>query len=85
MYHLGRLYTSGQGGVAKDETRARGYIEEAARRGHLFARRDVAYQMISGAHGVHRIPLGVLALIRVLCAGYRVALKDPDSELAVRL
>ena len=85
LYHLGRVYRSGWGGVAKDETKARRYIDEAARRGHLFARRDVAYEMISGTHGVHRIPLGVLALVRVLWAGYRVGLKDPDSELALRL
>lgn len=85
IYHLGRMYMFGRGGVLKDETKAREYIEQAAQRGHLFARRDVAYQMMSGARGVRQMPLGLLSLLGVLWSGFRVAKNDSDSELALRL
>ena len=79
------MYLFGEGGVTVDETRARGYIEEAAKRGHLFARRDVARRMMSGAVGAHRIPLGVLSLLGAYLTVVGVGWNDPHSDRLLRL
>lgn len=84
MYHLGRLYLFGDG-VPRDEAVAFRYFEEAAKRGHLFARRNIAQHMMSGRAGILRIPYGILSMIAVLYRGVRVGWSDPHSDLTLRL
>jgi hypothetical protein len=57
-YQLGRIYRFGVG-VGVDRQRGFEYIEQAAQKGHLFARRDIAREMLRGHRGLSRIPSGL--------------------------
>lgn len=84
IYHLGRIYRFGEG-VPEDRSKAFEYIEEAAAKGHLFARRDVAGEMMSGRRGILKIPLGILEFARALWTSIKVGWKEPESPLTLRL
>jgi TPR repeat protein len=84
MYHLGRMYRHGVG-VPRDQTLAAKYVEEAARGGHIFARRDLAREMVRGRHGLSRIPLGLLRLIHVTWSAIRTASRNFEDDLLFRL
>lgn len=80
LYLLGKLYYTGEG-VPLNRQKAFEYFEKAAAKGHLFAKRNIAHDMISGRRGFNRIPGGVVMLARVLWAGLKVGSREPDSEL----
>lgn len=82
-YQLGRMYLFGDG-VTPDESRAYQYFEEAAQRGHLFARRNLARRMMSGAVGLRHIPAGVRSMLGVLWTAWKIGSKE-DNELTLRL
>jgi len=84
IYHLGRMYLHGAG-VALDEEKAYRYFEEAARAGHLFARRNIARRMAYGRCGIGQIPRGILSLIGVYCSAIKVGSQNPDNQLTLRL
>jgi len=84
MYFLGQLYCVGEG-VELDRAKAFQYFEQAADKGHLFAQRNIAREMIKGRHGIMRIPMGFLLLVRVLCKGIKVTVRDPDSDTIRRV
>jgi hypothetical protein len=84
LYFLGQLYYVGEG-VEVNREKAFEYFGQAAEKGHLFAQRNIAYEMIKGRHGIMRIPIGVLLLVRVLCRGIKVTVKDPDSDIIRRV
>jgi TPR repeat protein len=84
LYHLARMYRHGIG-VDANPTKARDYVDEAARLGHLYARRDVARAMLSGARGIVRIPHGFVSLCRVVWRGYRAAFRDLQDDALLRL
>lgn len=84
MYQLGRMYRHGVG-VPRDQGLAARCVAEAARGGHIFARRDVAREMLSGRQGVSRIPLGLLLLIQVTWKAIRTASRNIEDDLLFRL
>lgn len=84
MYELGRMYHAGYG-VAVDTEKSLGYTEQAAQKGHLFARREIAREMLIGHRGWQRMPLGFLELLSVFWTGFRVARKDLYDDLTVTL
>ncbi|MGH9988237.1 MAG: tetratricopeptide repeat protein [Nitrososphaeraceae archaeon] len=83
IYLLGKLYYTGEG-VIVNRAKAFEYFERAAQKGHLFAQRNIAYDMIKGHRGIFRIALGVLILAQVLWSAVKVGLKDPDSNVVRR-
>jgi TPR repeat protein len=79
IYRLSKMYGVGQG-VDRNEIKAQQYLQEAAMKEHLFARRDIAVQMLKGRFGYMKIPLGVTKWIAVVVGGFCLAIKDADSE-----
>ena len=84
LYFLGQLYYVGEE-VEVNREKAFEYFGQAAEKGHLFAQGNIAYEMIKGRHGITRIPIGFLLLVRVLCRGIKVTVKDPDSDMIRRV
>jgi TPR repeat protein len=72
-------------GVDASPAKARDYVDRAARLGHLYARRDVAREMLSGARGIVQIPRGFLSLCRVVWLGYKTAFRDIQDDALLRL
>jgi TPR repeat protein len=66
MYQLSKMYRYGYG-VPIDSVRGRKLLDQAASKGHLFAQRDVAREMIRGRRGIARIPSGLFCFW--LCSG----------------
>jgi uncharacterized protein len=84
LYHLGRMYRHGVG-VAASPAKAREYVERAARLGHIYARRDLALEMVTGARGISQIPRGFLRLCGVVWLGYKTAYRDIWDDALLRL
>jgi len=84
LYLLGQLYYVGEG-VELDKQRASVYFKQAAEKGHLFAQRNIAYDMIKGRHGIARIPFGFLLMVRGLWRVIKVTLNDPNSDSILRV
>lgn len=82
-YLLGKLYYMGEG-VDQNRGTAFKYFEQAAKNGHLFALRNIAYDIIKGRRGISRIPFGVFLMVKVLWAAIKISLKDPDSDMIRR-
>lgn len=78
-YQLARMYYSGIG-VQKDRKRAYELFEEAARRGHVFARREIAVMLMKGHKGLIRIPIGLATYLTNILSGTRTVVKDPYDE-----
>lgn len=78
LFELGRMYWYGKG-VEADHAKAYGFCERAAALGHLFARRALAKRLIRGEQGIWRIPLGVLAVAKLMIDFIRIYMKDPDD------
>ena len=83
IYLLGKLYYVGEG-VAVNKDKAFEYFERAAQEGHLFVRRNIAYDMIKGHRGISRIPFGILVMAQVFWTALKVGLKDSDSDIIRR-
>lgn len=79
IYRLSRMYAYGQG-VTKDKNLAQKYLSDAAALGHLFAKRDIAIQMLKGRFGYQKIPIGFLQWVAVLAEGLFLAITTPNSE-----
>lgn len=79
IFHLGWMYELGLG-VPQDEGKAYAFFEEAAGKGHLFARRKIALRMLKGKCGLLSIPKGLLMLIGVVLAGVKTGWKDMYDE-----
>jgi TPR repeat protein len=80
IYALGRIYLVGDG-VTADREKAFRYFDEAAEKGHLYARTRIARDTILGRRGISRIPAGALLSIRTFLAVVKQSLRDPESEL----
>ncbi len=78
-YQLARMYRYGVG-FEKNLGKAFELYEEAARRGHIFARRDIAIMLIKGYKGWRMVPLGFIKWLASIAVGIRTAVKDPYSE-----
>lgn len=79
IYHLGRMYELGRWGPL-DKAKAIRHFEEAARRGHVWAERQLAVSLLRGAQGISRIPEGAKRFIVVIVKAWRLRARDPDSE-----
>jgi len=80
LYRLGKMYDIGEG-VAIDKEKSYKFLEEAAIKGHLFAKRELSVKMMKGESGVINICNGFLRFIDVLITGIKLGWKDPYSEL----
>ena len=63
--------------------RAQGYFRAAAKKGHVFAQRQIAIHLIRGGEGWVRIPLGVWVLIRAIVTGIKIHWKNEKDERVV--
>lgn len=77
-YQLARMHDYGTG-FEKSPDKAFELYQEAAKRGHVFARRDIAIMLMQGYQGWRRVPLGFMKWLASLLAGTR-AVKDIYSE-----
>ena len=78
-YQLARMHREGAG-LDQDDDKAYELSDEAARRGHLFARREIAVMLMKGHKGLDQVPRGLMLFFRNLIQGARTAAKDPYSE-----
>jgi len=83
-YHLGQMYMFGLG-VPVDHERAYAYFEEAANRGHLFARRMLARRMLSGRLGLRCVPAGLAGYLGIVWTALSTGWKDPNAEQFLRM
>lgn len=85
LFELGRMYKAGYG-IATDAHKGLAYLERAAGRGHLFARREIAREMLKGRHGWQKVPLGFLEMLNISWTGFLVARQDlyDDRTLTLR-
>ena len=79
LHALGKMYNTGQG-VDIDKAKAYSYFAQAAQRGHLPSKREIAVQMMKGHHGVACIPQGVYRFIRIFWPALQLFWKDPADE-----
>jgi len=80
MDRLGKMHFYGIG-MPPDRSRARELWERAARLGHVRAKRRLGFAMAGGKYGFSNIPRGMVMVISVIGDIYRVASRDPQSEL----
>jgi len=80
LYRLGKMYDIGEG-VNKDEKRAFEYLEQAAKMGHVFARREIAVKLINGRQGIMNIFKALYMFVRVLYDAAKLDSKNPDSDM----
>ena len=77
MYWLGRMYLEGVG-VGRDRHKARAVYEDASNLGNLFARRDLAWMLMSGGFGLRSRIRGLVLYLRTLKDAFLTCLKNPD-------
>lgn len=82
-YQLGRMHLLGEG-VPPNRREAFRWFEDAAARGHLFARRNIARDRMRGRRGIREIPRGFLSMLHILYTAARTGWRDPESELFLR-
>jgi len=73
------MYESGRG-VPADDHKAAEYLQAAADRGHLLARRDITLRLLRREHNLWRKSIWILALVRIFFDGLRIAWKNPDDK-----
>ena len=84
MYQLGRMYRHGLG-VSRDLDVARNYNEQAAQEGHLFARRDLARELLKGRRGLSLVPVGLFRMLQIGWTALRTASRDLEDDMLFRL
>jgi TPR repeat protein len=75
LYRLAQMYKKGFG-VERNPEKAMKLFQQAAQRGHLFAKREVAVHLMKGQNGILKIPAGILMFIRTVLEGFKVGLSD---------
>ena len=78
-YQLGKIYLNGFG-VKPDKEKAFKYFVEASKRGHIFARKEVALMLIRGKRGIICVPFGFILLPVSIIMGIWSTLRNPYSE-----
>lgn len=78
-YQLGRMHRAGTG-FDQNKDKAYELFDEAAKRGHLFARREIAFALMTGYKGLAQVPKGLMLYLRNIVQAFRTAMKDPYSE-----
>jgi uncharacterized protein len=79
IYWAGTMHLKGEG-TSADSQKALRYLTEAATRGHVFARRDLAIGYIRGSFGDRRIVKGMQEWVGAVIAGSLLARREPNSE-----
>jgi TPR repeat protein len=72
LWRLAWLYKKGKG-VPLDPAKAYELFEEAAQRGHVFAKRDLAVMLVSGHKGFRHVLGGIALLFRYTVDGIKAA------------
>jgi TPR repeat protein len=83
MYYLGRAYEVGRWGLA-DRRKALAYLEQAASKGNLFAKCQIAKSWLRGERGLLRIPLGGLMLVKTFWQMWMLLTFYPEDERILR-
>lgn len=78
-YQLAVMHRDGTG-FDRNDDKAYELFDEAARRGHLFARREIAVMLMKGHKGLGQVLKGLVLFFRNLIQGARTAAKDPYGE-----
>ncbi|MGH6933806.1 MAG: tetratricopeptide repeat protein, partial [Dongiaceae bacterium] len=73
FYRLNRAYACGRG-VAPDKVKARNYSQEAARRGHIYAQRDLALDLIKTGN-----PVGCVKWISAIARIVHTIVNNPHT------
>jgi TPR repeat protein len=79
LYRLGKMYELGEG-VSIDKEKAIKYLEDAARQGHLFAKRELSIKMLRGELGIMSTFKGLLMFLNVLILGIKLGWREPYSD-----
>ncbi|MDH5670027.1 MAG: sel1 repeat family protein [Nitrospira sp.] len=83
LWRLAWLYREGKG-VSVDSSRAYELFCEAAKRGHIFAKRDMALMLLRGHKGVAKVVEGIIVLIGCVVDGVKLAwISDSDDRLRI--
>jgi len=76
---LARMHLNGLG-IDKDPEKGRGYLERAAIDGNVFAKRDLARLLLSGAFGWKNRIKGWRMFLRATKEGFRIARHNPKDK-----
>jgi TPR repeat protein len=79
-YRLGRMYQNGEG-TNVDMGKTVELWEQASGLGHVYAKRNVAFLLMSGRRGFHKIPAGISLLFEAFGNLWSTSSKDPPSYL----
>ena len=82
-YRLSKVYRSGNGYKANPKI-ADHYRHKALELGHLFAKRDFAVDCMKGQFGVRNMWNGIILFFQALHVAWKVAKKNPYSDLLQR-
>lgn len=82
LYQLGVMYLRGLGVENRDDV-AFEYFDNAARQGHIFARRERSLMLVRGYRGILFVPMGLVGLLASFIVGIRTVIKDPYSEKTI--
>lgn len=80
IYRLGLAYQSGEG-VESNRTQAFEHFGRAADRGHIFAKKKIAIDMLKGNHGIANIPMGFFKYVWLIKDIVKIVSNDPESDL----
>src|SRR5262249_23788683 len=78
LFRLGKMYLDGAG-VAQNRELAMRYLEQAARQGHIFAKRELAVDQWH-SRGLHRKLTGGWLWFLTLLEGVRTLVKNPHAD-----
>ena len=79
LWRLAWLHKKGKG-VPLDPAKAYELFDEAAQRGHVFAKRDLALMLLSGHKGVRNVLKGMALLFTCTLDGIRAASSSNSDE-----
>ena len=79
MNILGQMFLQGQG-VESDTRQARELWTRAAADGHLWAKRNLSFLMMSGRCGIFQVPVGIFIWLSALIDIPFIVATDPNSD-----
>jgi len=80
LYRMGRIYKRGLG-VEANPAQAREFWQRASDLGHVRAKRDLAFMLMSGKFGIARIPSGAALLWSAIGTARQLSLRNVKSDL----
>ena len=82
-YRMGSMLLRGDG-VPRDPAKAQRYLADAARGGHVFARRDIALSDLRGTFGRRRVLRGAVRWVKAAFAAAAIIWRHGDEDDRVR-